>query len=105
MVDFALRIISRQRLKEFWSRNAGTSRAEGPLRAWYSEVKAADWSSPADVRKRFASASVLKSGRVVFNLGGNRFRLVAAINYAHRIVYVRFVGTHAEYDAIDAESV
>jgi mRNA interferase HigB len=63
------------------------------------------WQSPAHVKASYADASILKSGRVVFNVGGNRFRLVARIDYRSGIVYVRFVGTHAEYDRIDAETI
>jgi mRNA interferase HigB len=72
---------------------------------WHSTVKAADWAIPADVKQTFGDASILKNGRVIFNVSGNKFRLVARINYAYRIVYVRFVGTHEEYDSIDVETI
>jgi len=75
------------------------------LRAWFKEAEYATWSGPADVKAKYASASVLKSGRVVFNIGGNKYRIVAKVNYKARIVFVRFVGTHAEYDRINVEKV
>lgn len=65
----------------------------------------ADWASPADVKADFAKASVLKGGRVVFNIAGNKYRIVVRINCPYRVVYVRFIGTHAAYDEIDAQTV
>lgn len=91
-------------MAEFWNRPAHRA-AEVPLRAWFKEAERATWSSPAEIKARFASASVLKSGRVVFNVGGNKYRVVVRVNYAVGVVFVRFVGTHAEYDRIDAEDI
>jgi mRNA interferase HigB len=99
-----MRVISRGTLAEFWSRPARRD-AETPLRAWFKEAESADWTTPAEVKTRYPSASVLKDGRVVFNIGGNKYRLVVKLNYAIGIVFIRFVGTHAEYDRIDAEEV
>jgi len=65
----------------------------------------ANWRSPADVKREFGTASVLRDGRVVFNIGGNKYRLVVWINYPYRVVYVRFIGTHAQYDRIDAQTI
>ena len=79
--------------------------AEQPLRAWFKEAESAHWTTPADVKAKYASASVMKSGRAVFNIAGNKYRLVVRINYAAKVVFVRFVGTHAEYDRIDVEEV
>lgn len=73
--------------------------------AWYRQVKQADWGSPADVKRDVGSASILKDGRVVFNIGGNKYRMVVWINYPYRVVYVCFVGTQREYDAIDAQAI
>ena len=73
--------------------------------AWYRETLAADWSSPAAVKAQFRNASILRDGRVVFNLAGNKYRLVVWINYPYRVVYVRFIGTHRQYDAIDAQTI
>ncbi len=75
------------------------------MRAWVSVVKAADWSKPTDIKEMFRSADILANDRVVFNIGGNKYRLVAAVHYRGKRVYIRFVGTHAEYDRIDATSV
>jgi len=97
-----LRIIARKALREFWM---GHSTAEGPLQAWFREVEREDWNSPADLKRRYPSASILNGNRVVFNIKGNDYRLVVYINYPYRTVYIRFVGTHSEYDRIDAENV
>ena len=78
--------------------------AERPLRAWFGETHRATWLGPADIKTRFPSASVLANNRVVFNIGGNKYRLVMAIRYDARIVFIRFIGTHQQYDKIDAAS-
>jgi mRNA interferase HigB len=97
-----MRIIAKRTLREFWERH---SDAEEPLLAWYREVEKEDWSQPAQVKEKYRSASIVKGSRVVFNIKGNDYRLVVRINYPYRVVYVRFVGTHGEYDAIDVEEV
>lgn len=73
--------------------------------SWYRTVKAADWASPAELKQEISTASILKGGRAIFNIGGNRFRVVVWINYPYRVVYIRFIGTHAEYDSIDAQTI
>ena len=75
------------------------------LKAWYAIAAKADWSSPADVKAVYGNASIVGNDGVVFNIGGNRYRLIVRFDYVHRIGFVRFVGTHAEYDAIDASDV
>jgi len=97
-----MRVISRRPLKDF-SEKFPT--AKGNLDAWYAEAKAADWNTPADIKQTYGSASILKDGRVVFNICGNNYRLVVWINYEFRTIYVRFIGTHKEYDKINAESI
>jgi mRNA interferase HigB len=99
-----MRIIAVGALRDFWSR-PGRRDAEQPLRAWVHVVKAADWSTPADVKQMFRSADILGGGRVVFNIGGNKYRLVAAVHYRGKRVYIRFVGTHKDYDRIDVKTV
>ena len=99
-----MRMIAVSTLREFW-RRPGRSDAEQPLRAWVSVVKAADWSKPTDVKQMFRSADIVANDRVVFNIGGNKYRLVAAVHYRGRRIFVRFVGTHAEYDRIDAATI
>jgi mRNA interferase HigB len=73
--------------------------------AWHRQVMGADWATPADVKRAIRSASILKDGRVVFNIAGNKYRIVVSINYPYRVVYIRFVGTHRRYDAINAQTV
>lgn len=97
-----MRIIARRALREFWQNHPD---AEGPLQAWFREVEREDWNTPADVRRRYPSASILRGNRVVFNVKGNDYRLVVYISYAYRTVYIRFVGTHSQYDRINAETV
>ncbi|HXC91266.1 MAG TPA: type II toxin-antitoxin system HigB family toxin [Stellaceae bacterium] len=99
-----MRIIAVSALREFWSR-PGRSDAEQPLRAWVSVAKAADWSRPAEIKATFRSADILANDRVVFNIGGNKYRLVVAVHYRGGRVFIRFIGTHAEYDKIDAKNV
>jgi mRNA interferase HigB len=99
-----LRIIAVSTLREFW-RRPGRSDAEPPLRAWVHIVKAADWSKPTDVKEMFRSADILPNDRIVFNIGGNKYRLVVAAHYRSKRVFIRFIGTHAEYDKIDAATI
>jgi mRNA interferase HigB len=101
----AMRIIALSTLKAFPSRSAAYADAGEPLMAWYRQVRAADWTSPADVKRDIRSASILKDGRTVFNIAGNKYRLVVWINYPYRVVYIRFVGTHRQYDGIDAQTI
>ena len=100
-----MRVISKQTLRRFWEGTSGRTDARGALEAWLREARRAAWQSPQEIKRQYASASVLRGGRVVFNICGNRYRLVVRINFGQQIAYVRFVGTHAEYDAIDAETV
>lgn len=97
-----VRIIAKKTLKEYWEKEPD---AKAPLEAWHAEAKNAEWTSPAEVKAQYGSASILKDGRVVFNIGGNKYRLVVWINYHFFTIYVRFVGTHKEYDNIDAQTV
>lgn len=100
-----MRIIARSTLREFWETHPRGADARDALNLWYRIVRQAGWQTPADVKATYGDASILKNGRVVFNIRGNRFRLVARINYRMATVYIRFVGTHAEYDQIDAETI
>jgi mRNA interferase HigB len=97
-----MRIIARKTLREFWERYAD---AEQPLKAWFRIASEADWASPADIKNMFRSASFVAGGRVVFNIAGNKYRLIVKVNYAYRVVYIRFIGTHRQYDAIDVKEV
>lgn len=97
-----MRIIAKRTLREFWERYPD---AEGPLLSWYREVEKEDWDTPTKVKEKYRNASIIGDKRVVFNIKGNDYRLVVKINYAYRVVYVRFIGTHAEYDAVDVGEV
>ena len=99
-----MRVISRKTLREFWER-PGRADAEQPLKAWFQEAEHADWATPADVKSFYRSASIVANDRIVFNIGGNKYRLVVRVNYPYRMVYIRFVGTHHEYDQINATEV
>jgi mRNA interferase HigB len=99
-----MRVIALRALREFWQQ-PGRRDAEQPLRAWFREVERADWRTSADIRTRYATASFLNDNRVCFNIGGNKYRLIVRVLYRHHAVFVRFIGTHAEYDRIDANTV
>jgi|SRR3954470_14251159 mRNA interferase HigB len=99
-----MRIISRKRLRLFWEQERYRE-AEQPLKAWFHEVARADWATPADVKAAYRSASIVANSRVVFNIAGNKYRVVVRVNYPYRVVYVRFIGTHRQYDAIDVDEV
>jgi len=101
----SMRIIVKRRLREFWSSNPKYADSKASLEAWHEEVSEADWENPQQVKSQFRHASILKDSRVVFNIKGNNYRLVAKINYPYRIVYVRFLGTHQQYDEIDVETI
>lgn len=97
-----MRIIAKATVRAFWERFPD---AEEPLLAWYREAEKADWASPVEVKEQYRNASIVGHSRVVFNIKGNDYRLVVKINYGYRVVYVRFVGTHGEYDRIDVREV
>jgi len=97
-----MRVIAVSTLRAFWKRHPD---AEQPLKAWFEEATNASWNQPSDIKERYRSASILKNRRVVFNIKGNDYRLVVAVAYKLQVVYVKFVGTHKEYDAVDAETV
>lgn len=99
-----MHVISRKTLTEFY-KQPDRRDAKGPLEAWYYEASHAQWASPADVKDLYGSASILKDNRVVFNIAGNKYRLVVRINYNSKTVFVRFIGTHQEYDKIYAETI
>jgi mRNA interferase HigB len=100
--NWIMRVVALKTLRRFWAKYPA---AEQPLLAWHDEVQKADWRQPADIKARFGSASILKNRRVVFNIKGNDYRLVAALAYNTGLVFVKFIGTHKAYDAIDAETV
>lgn len=97
-----MRVVAIKTLRSFWDRHPD---AEQALRAWYDEACKAAWRQPSDIKAMYRSASVLKNRRVAFNIKGNNYRLIVAVAYRVGVVYVKFIGTHAQYDAIDAETV
>lgn len=97
-----MRVIALATLRLFWIRHPN---AEQPLRAWLDEARQARWKSPQDVKSRYASASFIGRNRVVLNIKGNDYRLVVAVAYRFQAVYIKFVGSHADYDRIDATTV
>lgn len=97
-----MRIISRRKLREFWEEHA---EAKQTLQVWYHDVKRAAWKTPADIKSAYRNASFLANNRVVFNIKGNDYRLVVVVRYHSGTVYIRFVGTHSEYDKIDAATI
>lgn len=97
-----MRIIARKTLREFAVKYP---RSRQPLDDWYTLAAASDWQSPSDIKSLFRSADFLPDNRVIFNIGGNEYRLVVKIEYRFRTVYIRFIGTHADYDRIDATTI
>lgn len=97
-----MKIIAIRTLREFWERHP---QAEVPLRSWHAETCHANWRTPADIKTAHRNASFLANNRVVFNIKGNDFRLVVAVRYTQGLMFIRFVGTHAEYDRINAETI
>jgi len=100
-----VRVIALGTLKAFVNRSPAYEDAREPLMAWHRQVRSADRATPADVKRAIRTASILKDGRAVFNLAGNKYRIVVWINYPYRVVYIRFIGTHRQYDRIDAQTV
>jgi mRNA interferase HigB len=94
--------MARKTLREFWEKHPDI---EQPLRAWYADVKKADWKTPAEVKAVYKTASFIANNRIVFNIKGNSYRLVVAVDYKYGLVLIRFIGTHKEYDKIDVETV
>jgi len=97
-----MRIIARSTLRAFWQTHPET---EEPLKAWYAEAKHATWQTPQDIKDRYGSASFPGYDRVVFNICGNKYRLVALVRYEFAVVYIRFIDTHEKYDKIDAKEI
>ena len=97
-----MRVIAKKTLRDFWSDHPDS---EQQLKSWFQEVDKAIWKSPAQIKRAYPSASILPGNRVVFNIKGNHYRLIVNINYDYQIAWIRFVGTHAQYDKIDATNI
>ena len=97
-----MRIIAKKALRDFWTRHP---ECEQQLKAWHQEAEEANWKGPNNIKQDFPSASIIGENRVVFNIKGNHFRLIVKINYSFGMVWIRFVGTHKQYDKIDATTI
>jgi mRNA interferase HigB len=97
-----MQIIAKRTIRLFWEQHP---QAETPLRVWFANVSNVKWSGPADIRAAFGSADFVADNRVIFDIGGNKYRLVAHVSYAYGRVLVKFIGTHKEYDRIAPETV
>ncbi len=100
-----MRIIAKRTIREFWESLPCYRDSQGPLEAWHAEALKAQWKTPQEIKKQFRNASILKNNRVVFNIGGNKYRLVVAIDYFRQAMFIKFIGTHKQYDEIDVENV
>lgn len=99
-----MRIIAKSTLKAFWQKKE-YSDSEQPLKIWYQEASKADWNTPNEVKAQYGNASIIGNNRVVFNIAGNKYRLIVAANFKYKCMYVCFIGTHKQYDAVNAEEV
>ena len=97
-----MRIIAKRTLRDFWIKHADS---EQQLKSWYRETEKTNWNNINDLKKEYPSASILQENRIVFNIKGNSYRLIVKFNFEYQICYIRFIGTHAEYDKIDANNI
>lgn len=102
MYNIFMRIIARKTLREFWEQHPDTRQS---LQAWYADVKHSIWKTPANIKNIYRNASFIGNNRVVFNIMGNKYRLIVAVQYEYGIVFIRFIGTHKQYDKIDAATI
>ena len=100
-----MRVIAKRTLREFWESSQKYADAQAPIEAWHAEALKATWKSPQELKAQFRNASILKNHRVVFNIAGNKYRLVIAIDYSRQAMFIKFIGTHKQYDDIDAENI
>ncbi len=97
-----MRVIAKKILREFWEKH---NDCEQQLKAWYQEASKAEWTSPNEIKPEYPSASIIGNDRVVFNIKGNTYRLIVKINFDYQMVWIRFIGTHAEYDKVNAKTI
>jgi mRNA interferase HigB len=97
-----MRVIAKKILRDFWEKQ---SDSKEQLKTWFKESSKANWKSPNDIKNEYPKASILKNGRVVFNICGNKYRLIVQVNYTRQWVFIRFIGTHNQYDNINAETI
>lgn len=99
-----MRIIAKRTLDRFWQRK-GCEDAEHALKTWFEAVSKASWQNANQVKVMYGNASIIGNGRIVFNIAGNKYRLIVSVDYNFQLVFIKFVGTHKEYDKVDAETV
>ncbi len=97
-----MRVIAKKILREFWMKH---SDCEQQLKSWYQEASKSEWGSLNDIKSEYPSASILQDNRVVFNIKGNSYRLIVRINFDYQMIWIRFIGTHAEYDKVNANKI
>jgi mRNA interferase HigB len=97
-----LRVIAKKILRDFWESHAD---CEQQLKAWFQEASKAEWKNPNEIKQEYPSASILNDNRVVFNIKGNNYRLIVKINYDYQMIWIRFIGTHSDYDKINANEI
>jgi len=97
-----MRVFVKKRLREFWDKHNDCAEQ---LKTWYKEASKANWATPAEIKKEYAKASILKNGKVVFNICGNKYRLIVDINYKRQWCFIRFIGTHTEYENIEVDKI
>lgn len=97
-----MRVLAKRTLRDFWELNPDS---EQQLLVWFREASKADWNNPNEIKSQYTSASILKNSKVVFNICGNKYRLIVEINFTRKWVFIRFIGTHNEYDKIDADKI
>lgn len=97
-----MRVIAKKILRDFWAKYPDS---EQQLKSWYKEAEDATWKNPNQIKREYPFASVLEDNRIVFNIKGNKYRLIVRINYNYQMVWIRFIGTHAQYDKIDATKI
>ncbi|RKS93982.1 mRNA interferase HigB [Flavobacterium limicola] len=97
-----MRVIAKKILRDFWLVHTD---CEQQLKSWFQETSKAEWENPNMIKQQYPSASILNNNRFVFNIKGNNYRLIVKINFDHQMVWIRFIGTHAEYDKIDANKI
>lgn len=97
-----MRVIAKKILRDFWGRHPDS---EQQLKSWYKEAEDATWQNPNQIKRKYPFASILENNRIVFNIKGNKYRLIVRVNYNYQMVWIRFIGTHAQYDKIDATKI
>jgi len=97
-----MRVIAKKILRDFWAKH---SDSEQQLKSWYQEANNAEWKSPNEIKTKYPSASIINNDRIVFNIKGNNYRLIIKINFDYQIIWIRFIGTHSEYDRINVSEI